>query len=204
MLDVQLPHEAIAVDLCDHGRGGDREREGVAVVELGLRAAMVEAHGIDQEMVGREGEALYRGQHGDARGLVDVDAVNGLGVHLGDGDGQGDLADAAVELFAVLAQKLLGVLESGAGQAGHPLGQNDGGGDHGAEKRAATYLVHTGDGAKAAVTQGLFRRVAADQQLEHALFRSGGRDDACGARRRSGNTAHIGFEFTTLVCEDFI
>jgi hypothetical protein len=36
------------------------------------------------------------GQHGQARGLVDVDAVDGGGVDLGDGDGEGGGANEDV------------------------------------------------------------------------------------------------------------
>ena len=54
---VELAHQAVAVDLGDDGGGGDGERERVAVEEACLRAGMVEAHGVDEEVVGREGEA---------------------------------------------------------------------------------------------------------------------------------------------------
>ena len=97
---VELTHEAVAMHLGHDGGGGDGEGERVAVEEAGLRAGMVETHGVDEQVVGREGAAVHGGQHGDARGLVDVDAVDGLGVHLGDGDGEGTAADVAIEALA--------------------------------------------------------------------------------------------------------
>ncbi len=78
-------------------------REGVAVEEAGLGAGVVDAQGVDEQVVGCDGEALDGVEHGEAGGLVDVDAVDGFGVDFGDGDSEGDLADLAVELFALLA-----------------------------------------------------------------------------------------------------
>src|ERR1035441_6500938 len=116
VLRVQFAHQAVAVDLGDDGGGSDGERERVAVKEARLGAGVVEPHGVDEQMIRHDRERLDRGEHGDARGLVDVDAVDGLGVDLGDRDSDGDLADAAVELLAVLAGELLGILQAGAGK----------------------------------------------------------------------------------------
>jgi len=49
---VEGGDEGIAVDLGDDAGGGDGEREGVAVDKAGLGAGVVEAHGVNQEMVG--------------------------------------------------------------------------------------------------------------------------------------------------------
>ena len=109
--------EAVAVDLGDDGGGGDGERERVAVDEAGLGAGVVEPHGVDEEMVGGDGEGADGGEHGEARGLVDVDAVDGGGVDLGDGSGECGGADEAVEGFALWGCQLFGVAESGAARA---------------------------------------------------------------------------------------
>ena len=98
---VEPREEAVAVDLGDDGCGGDGERERVAVDEAGLRAGMVEPHGVDEGVVGGDGERTDGGEHGEARGLVDVDAVDGGGVDLCDGDGESGGADEAVERFAL-------------------------------------------------------------------------------------------------------
>ncbi len=122
-------------------------------------AGVVEAHGVDEEVVGGDGEGVDGGEHGEAGGLVDVDAVDGLGVDFGDGDGDGGAADVLVEGLAVFAGELLGVLEAGAGEGGGSLRQDDGGGDDGAEESAASDLVDAGDEAVAAVAERLLRRV---------------------------------------------
>jgi len=114
------------------------------------------------------------GEHGEARGLVDVDAVDGGGVDLGDGDGECGGTDEAVERFAARGCELFGVAEAGAGERVELRGQNDGGGDDGAEERAAAHLVYAGDRAEAAEAQGLFVRVGADERLQQALFGGGG------------------------------
>ena len=101
MRGVERREEAVAVDLGDDGGGGDGERERVAVDEAGLRAGVGKVersrlHGVDEQVVWRDGEGADGGQHGEARGLVDVDAVDGGGVDLGDGEGEGGGADEAV------------------------------------------------------------------------------------------------------------
>ena len=182
MLEVQLAHEGVAVDFGDDRGGGDGERERVAVVEAGLGAGVgelgeVEEHGVDEEVVGGDGEALDGVEHGEARGLVDVDAVDGFGVNFRDGDGDGDFADLVVEVLALLAGELLGVLEAVAGEGCRLDGEDDGGGDYGAEEGAATDFVDAGDELVALVAEGLLRRVGADELLEHLLL-GGGFGDA--------------------------
>src|SRR6185437_12757738 len=81
-----------------------------------------------------------------------------------------------VELLALLAVKLFGVLEAGAGECADAFGKDDGGGDDRAEERAAANLVDTGDGAVAVVAQGLLGRVGADELLEETQLRGGGGD----------------------------
>ena len=131
---VELAHEAVAVDLGDDGSGGDRKRKGIAVEKLGLGAVVVDAHGVDEQVVGGGGEALDGGEHGEARGLVDVDAVDGGGVDFGDRDGEGHAADALVEALAVFAGELLGVGEAGLGERLDVAREDDGGGDDGPKR----------------------------------------------------------------------
>ncbi len=164
------------MNLGDNRCGGDGEAERVSVDELGLAAGMVEAHGVDEEVVGLKGKALDGGEHGHSRGLVDVDAVDGLGVDGGDGEGERHAADLLVEGFALFAGELFGVFEAGGGKHIEALGQDDSGGDDRAEQRAAAHFIDTGDALEAVVAKGLLRCVAADEQLEHALFRGSGGD----------------------------
>ena len=143
---------------------------------------MVELHGVDEEVVGRDGEGADGGEHGEARGLDDVDAVDGGGVDLGDGDGERGGADEAVERFALEMGELFGVAEAGAGECGEVFRQDDGGGDDWAEETSAAHLVDARDEAEAAKAQGLLVRAGADQRLQQALFGGGGEDGARGAR----------------------
>ena len=148
-------------------------------------------------MVWHQRQALHRGQHGDPRRLIDVHAVDGLRVHLGHRDGERDLADAAIELLALLVGELLRVLEPGPRERVETLRQDHRSGDHRAEECSASNLVHAGDGAEASVAKRLLGCVAADQELEHALLRGGGADRLRGAKR-GYRDAHAGYEFTTI------
>jgi len=162
------------------------------VDELGLGAGVgqfgeIELHGVDEEVVGRDGEGADGGEHGEARGLIDVDAVDGGSVDLGDGDGQRGRADEAVERFALEVGELLGVFEAGAGEIVYALGQDDGGGDDRAEETSAADLVDAGDRAEAAEAQGLLGCVGADERLQQALLGGGGRDAVRGTTRGAGH-----------------
>ena len=198
---VEVAHEGVAVDFGDDGGGGDGEREGVAVEQAGLGAGMgelgeIEAHGVDEEVVGGDGELLDGEEHGEARGLVDVDAVDGLGVDFGDGDGESDAANLAVEELALLAGELLGVFEAEAGEGGGAGGEDDGGGDDGAEESAATDFVDAGYGEEAVVAKGLLGRVGADELLEHLLLGGGFGDAGDG---RNGEERGHGSEGRSLI-----
>jgi hypothetical protein len=182
--EVEVSHEGVAVDFGDDGGGGDGEGERVAVEEAGLGAGVgylgeVEEHGVDEEVVGGEGEALDGEEHGEAGGLVDVEAVDGGGVDFGDGEGEGVLADLAVEELALVLGELLGVFEAEAGEGGGARGEDDGGGDDGAEEGSSTDFVDTGDEGEAVVAEGLLGGVGADELLEHLLL-GGGPGDASG------------------------
>jgi len=98
------------VNLGDDGRCGDGERERVAVDEAGLRAGVVDVHGIDQQMIRFDGEVADGGQHGETRGLIDIDAIYGCGVDLGDGECECRRANELVEGFALRTGELFGIL----------------------------------------------------------------------------------------------
>ncbi len=194
---VELAHEGIAVDFGDDGGGRDGEREGVAVIEAGLGAGMgelveVEEHGVDEEVVGLGGEALDGAEHSEAGGLVDVDAVDGLGIDFGDGDAEGDFADLAVEKLALLAGELLGVFEAEAGERGCAGGEDDRGGHDRTEERSAADLVNSGNEGEAVVAEGLLRGVGADELLEHLLLGRGlGDAGDLGNLEESGHAGRI-------------
>ncbi len=170
-LFVQFAHALVAVDLGDDGSGGDGDGQRVAVDDGGLRAGVVEAERVDEQVIwrGREPEDGLR--HGDLRCLVDVDAVDGDGIDFFDGNGDGLLLDDFGESLAVFAQELLGVAQ--AADAG-VLRQNDGGGYDTAEERASAYFVDSSDDGEALSACGLLVFVAADEGAQHAHFSGGG------------------------------
>ena len=49
--EVELAHEGVAINLGDDRGGGDGEREGVAIVEAGLRAGVGELREVEQHRV---------------------------------------------------------------------------------------------------------------------------------------------------------
>ncbi len=170
---VQLAHERIAVNFGNDGGGGDGEGERVAVEEPGLGAGVVDAQGVDEEVIGRAGKSVDRGEHGEAGGLVDVDPVDGLGVDGGDRDGESAAFDAFVEPFPIFAGELFGVGEAGAGEGAAVAREDDGSGDDGAKECATADLVHAGDGLKAVVAKRLLGCVGADEGAEHLLLGGG-------------------------------
>ena len=172
-LGVELAHEAVAIDLGDDGGGGDGDGKRVAVDDTGLRAGVVNAHGVDEEMVGRGREARDGGGHGEACGLVDVDAINGCGVDFCDGDGEGEGLDVGGEVFAGRGFEQLGVAK--AGQTGF-WRQNDRGGDNGTEEGAAAYFVDAGDEGGSFGAGGTLIAVTANESAQHALLAGGRRD----------------------------
>jgi hypothetical protein len=95
-------------------------------------------------MVGFDGELHDGCEHGDASGLVDIDAVDGFDVDFGDGPGESFGADDAVHAFALIEVELLGVAEAAQTEV---FREDDGGGDDGAEEGATTDFVNAGDQA---------------------------------------------------------
>ena len=196
---VEFAHEGVTMDLGDDRGGGDGERERVAVEDAGLGAGMIDAHGVNEQVVGCDAEALDGDEHGEAGGLVDVEAIDGLGVDFGDRKGDGNLADLAIEALALLAGELLGVFETHAGEDSDLRRENHGGGDDGAEERTATDFVDAGDDAVAVVAQGLLRRVGADELLEHLLL-GGGFGDAVDGRNVEEQGHRYASEGRTFEC----
>jgi len=73
------------MDLGDDGRGGNGDGKRVAVDDRVLRQFAMQAHGVDQEMIGARLQLPHSILHGDARRLVDVDLVDAGGIDFGDG-----------------------------------------------------------------------------------------------------------------------
>ncbi len=142
---IPFTHAGVPLDLRQDGRGGDGVAEGVAVDNGLLGDADVERERVNQEEV-RSGSELFDGQlHGEARSLVDIDAVDDSGVDGGDRPGGGALANAFGEHGAAGGIELLAVVQSANGAVRR---QDDGGGEDGAEQRAAAHFIDAGDRAE--------------------------------------------------------
>src|SRR5215472_10937204 len=121
-------------------------------------------------MIWQNRQPLNGSKHRHPARLIDVYAVNRLGVDLGHAHGKCNLADLAIELFAVLAIQLLRVLEPSASETGHLLRQNHCCGNDGPKERSTPNLIHTCNHSKAVVSQRLLWCVTANKLPEHLLF----------------------------------
>src|SRR5205823_8942130 len=99
------------------------------------------------------------------RGLVDVDLVDAGGVHRGDGPRDGALADTLRQNLAPLGGQELGIAQSLDAVRGV---EDDGGGDHGTEERAAADFVYAGYELRASIPCALLVARGALQPLEQA------------------------------------
>ncbi len=97
---VPFAHGAVAKDLGDDGGGGDGVAALVTLDDGELGEGHVEGEGVDEEVIGDGAELFDRQFHGQAGGVVDVDAVYSFGVNGGDGPGEGAFADTVGEDFA--------------------------------------------------------------------------------------------------------
>jgi len=85
---------------------------------------------------------LQSGGHGLAAGLIDVPGVDALGIDFRDGPGEGVLPDAWGKLAAAFWREFFRIIETDDAAFGI---ENDRGGDDGAEERAASGFIKTGD-----------------------------------------------------------
>jgi hypothetical protein len=132
---------------------------------------VVDAHGVDEEMIWRGGEAGDGVEHGKAGGLVDVDVVDGGGVDFCDGDGESEGLNFREEALSLGCGELLGVAE--ALECGFSR-EDDGSGDDGTEEGSATDFIDPGDESGSLGAGRTFVAVRADEGAEHALLACGG------------------------------
>ena len=84
----------------EDGRSRNRDAARIPFDERFLLDEDVELHGIDEQIVGRDGELLERGGHCLAAGLVDVPRVDARGIDLSDRPGDSVLANSERQFFA--------------------------------------------------------------------------------------------------------
>src|SRR5690242_4194404 len=139
---VPFFHARVAMGFCKDGGSGDRDAAGVTLDERLLFDENIELQGVNQQIVRLNGELLERGSHGLAAGLIDIPGVDSLGVDFRDGPRQGVLVNANSQLGAALRRKFFRVVEADNAALGI---EYDRGGDDGAEERATTGFIETGD-----------------------------------------------------------
>ena len=97
---VPFFHAGVAVGLGEDGGCGDGDAASIAFDEGFLLDEDIKLHGVDEKIVRYDTELLKRGGHGLAAGLINVPGVDALGIHFGDGPGEGVFANALGELHA--------------------------------------------------------------------------------------------------------
>ncbi len=102
---VPLFHAGVAVRFRQNGSGGDGNAAAIALDERLLLDEHVQLNGVDQQIVGDDGELLQGGGHGLTAGLVNVPGVDALGIDFRDGPGEGVLADARGKFRTALCGK---------------------------------------------------------------------------------------------------
>src|SRR5579863_5478668 len=140
---VPFGEAGVAFDFRENGGGGDGAAADVAADEGELGRGKVECEGVDEEIVAGRVQLFHGKLHGEAGGLVNIDAVDFEGVDGGDSPGDGTLANERGEGFAALGSELFAVAEAADGAA---RGENDGGGVDGTEQRTAADFIDAGDG----------------------------------------------------------
>ena len=139
---VPLPHACVAVRFSQDGRGSDGNAARVSFDQGLLLDEHIELHGIDEEVVWRNGELLKRGSHGLARSLINIPGINALRVDFGDGPGEGVFANAFAKLGAAFSSEFFRVVETDDAALGV---ENHRGGNNGAKQRTAPGVVKAGD-----------------------------------------------------------
>ena len=84
---VEFIEARIAMSFGKNGGSGDGNAARVPFDKGFLFDENVELHGVDQEIVGNDGELLERGGHGLAAGLIDVPGVDAGGIDFRDRPG---------------------------------------------------------------------------------------------------------------------
>ena len=150
---VPFVEEPVARDLREDGSRGDRYGARVAFDERALLDQQIEAHRVDQEIVGRERELRDGLGHRLAAGLIDVPGVDAARIGLRDSPCERMFTNAACEGFAALGRELLRVIQADNAASGI---EDDSGGDNGAEERTAARFIESGDAPPAALARFAF------------------------------------------------
>src|SRR5205085_1605935 len=139
---VPLFHAGVAVRFREDGSCGDGNAARVALDQRLLLNEHVELHGINEEIVGRDGETLERGGHSLARSLINVPGIDALRIHFRNGPSHRVFANALAEFGAALRSEVLRIVETDNTALGI---ENHRGGNHRAKQSAASGFIDAGD-----------------------------------------------------------
>lgn len=139
---VPFFHAGIAMGFREDGSGGDGNTARITFDKRPLLDEDIELHGIDKQIIGLDGELLQSGGHGLATGLIDIPGVDALSIDFGNSPGQGVLTNAFSKFRAARGGKFFRIVEADNAALGI---ENDRGGDHRTEERAAAGFIETGN-----------------------------------------------------------
>lgn len=156
-LRVHLPESRIAMNLCHHACGCNRDASRIAADDCPLSATKPRhihlAVAVNQGKVNGHGRPQLRQSlpHRQPRSLTNVDPINRGHIHFSNRTSQRDRSNFHSKSFAIGFLELFGVFESAklVWLVGKRSGKNHGGSGHGSKKRSATYLIHSGQETRA-------------------------------------------------------
>jgi len=163
---------AVAFHLGENGSGGDGGRERVAVNDGLLGKGAIEFDGINEKIVGSGCEFLNRMQHGEARGLIDIDLIDAGGIYRSHRPGDGVMANEPRELFAALGRKQLGIAQAANAMC---RVEDDSRGNDWAKERSAANFIDSGKVERALGPSALFEFEGAAKLVQKAQLDCGGR-----------------------------
>ena len=140
---VERAHERVAVHLGDDRGSGDRAHERVALGIGALRDREVgDLAPVDEYEAGHERQRLDRPPAGGEPGVIDVEAVDLVGLDHAQADADGAAANLDVQPLPLGGGQDLRVGDAVEVRAGR---EDDRGRDHGTGERPHAHLVHAGD-----------------------------------------------------------
>ena len=148
--NVPLFHARVAMSFGEDRGGGDGNAACVALDERLLLDENIQLHGVDEQIIWLDRELFESGSHGLAAGLIDVPRVDALGIDFSNGPGESVFVNALGKFGAAFSGKFLRIVEADNAALGI---ENNRGGDHRAEERAAAGLIETGDAQPAKVSR---------------------------------------------------
>src|SRR5262249_40412512 len=143
---VPFFHAGITMRFGEDGSSSDGDAFAVALDERFLLNEDIQLDGVDEEVVGGNGELLKRGGHGLSASLVNVPGIDAPCGAFGNGPSERVLLCAVREDRAALFGKLFGVVQPDDAAFGI---EDDGSRDDRAEQCAAAGFIDAGDASPA-------------------------------------------------------